>query len=84
VRIGGAAYVLIGAHKRGGRLTEKRFSDAGRALPIRHVRFDDEPAVEAFVRELRDRDELLPGAAACFDALLAVMREIEASALWAA
>jgi hypothetical protein len=74
----GAAYVLIGAHRRGGRVTEKKFRDAGRTLPCHHVRFFAADAAENLVKSLRDKVQLTPYATATFATLLAVMDEIEA------
>jgi hypothetical protein len=75
-RIGGAAYVLVGAHRRGGRVTEKRFRDAGLTLPTRHVRFFAADESEALVKWLRDRPQLAPAAVATFQCLLEVMENI--------
>ncbi len=77
-RIGGAAYVLIGAHRRGGRVTEARFREAGRTLPMRHVRFFAPDQAEALVKSLRDMGQLASAARATFQCLLDVMDEIEA------
>lgn len=77
-RVGGAAYVLIGAHRRGGQVMERRFADAGRTLPMRHVRFHDPVAAEAFVKELRLMGELSDAARAAFQCLLDAMEEINA------
>jgi hypothetical protein len=75
-RIGGAAYVLVGAHRRGGRVTEKKFKEAGRNLPMRHVHFFAPAEAEALVKWLRDKDELADAATATFQCLLDVMEEI--------
>ena len=77
-RIGGAAYVLVGAHRRGGRVTEKRFKDAGLTLPTRHVRLFAADPAEALVKSLRDMSQLAQAARATFQCLLDVMEEIEA------
>lgn len=78
-RIGGAAYVLVGAHRRGGRVTEKKFADAGLDLPCRHVRFFAPDPAEALVKSLRERTALSASAVATFEALLRVMDEIAPS-----
>ena len=75
-RIGGAAYVLVGAHRRGGRVTEKKFKDAGLDLPTRHVHFFAPAEAEALVKWLRDKTELADAATATFQCLLDVMEEI--------
>ena len=78
VAIFGAAYLTIGAHRRGGRVIEKALREAGRDLPSRHTSFDDGPAAEAFVKQLREIPDLAPGARRAFVALSAVMDEIVA------
>lgn len=76
VAIFGAAYLTIGAHRRGGRVIEKALRAAGRDLPSRHTAFDEGPAAEAFVKQLREIPDLAPGARRAFAALTAVMDEI--------
>lgn len=76
VAIFGAAYLTIGAHRRGGRVIEKALRAAGRDLPSRHTSFDDGPAAEAFVQQLREISDLTPGARRAFAALTNVMDEI--------
>lgn len=78
ITIFGAAYLFIGAHRRGGRVIEKALRAAGRNLPSRHLLFDDPAAVEVFIRDLRERPTLAPGARCAFAALIEVMDEIEA------
>lgn len=75
-RIGGAAYVLVGAHRRGGRVTEKRFREAGLGLPTRHVRFFSGDHAEALIQWLRSKEQLLRASQATFIALIDVMEEI--------
>lgn len=74
----GAAYLTIGAHRRGGRVIEKALREAGRDLPSRHTSFDDGSAAEAFVKQLREIPDLAPGARRAFAVLTAVMDEIVA------
>lgn len=76
VAIFGAAYLTIGAQRRGGRVIDKALRAAGRDLPSRHTAFEDGPAAEAFVRQLREIPQLAPGARRAFAALTAVMDEI--------
>lgn len=76
-RIGGAAYVLVGAHRRGGRVMEKRFAEAGRVLPKRHVRFHNPTEAEAFVQALRLKGALTDAARETFQCLLDSMEEID-------
>jgi len=71
-----AAYVLHGAHRRGGRVLASTMGKAG--LPTAHVIYPLPAEVEAMVKALRDRAELADGARAVFAGLLAVMDEIEA------
>lgn len=78
VAIFGAAYLTIGAHRRGGRVIEKALREAGRDLPSHHTSFEDAAAAEAFVKQLREIPDLAPGARRAFAALTAVMDEIVA------
>jgi len=78
VSIFGAAYLTIGAHRRGGRVIEKALRAAGRDLPSQHTVFQDGPAAEAFVKQLREIPALAPGARRAFASLTAVMDEIVA------
>jgi hypothetical protein len=78
VSIFGAAYLTIGAHRRGGRVIEKALRAAGRDLPSHHTRFKDGAAAEAFVKQLREIPALAPGARRAFASLTAVMDEIVA------
>jgi hypothetical protein len=73
----GAAYLTIGAHRRGGRMIEKAMRAAGNRLPSRHIVFDDPKAAERFVKRLRDLPEIASAARKAFSALIAVMNEIE-------
>jgi len=76
-RICGAAYVLVGAHRRGGRVIEKRMAEAGRSLPSRHVKFFMPDEAEAFVKFLRTKGAIGPAARDTFQCLLDVMDEIQ-------
>jgi len=76
-RVCGAAYVLIGAHRRGGQMMERSFAQAGRTLPNRHVRFHDPVAAEAFVKQLRLKGVLANASRETFRCLLDVMDEIQ-------
>jgi hypothetical protein len=78
VSIFGAAYLTIGAHRRGGRVIEKALRAAGRDLPSQHTSFEDGAAAEAFVKQLREIPALVPGARRAFTALTSVMDEIVA------
>jgi len=73
-----AAYVLHGAHRRGGRVLASTMGKAG--LPTAHVSYPLPAEVEAMVKGLRERGELADGARAVFAGLLAVMDEIEGHA----
>jgi len=70
-----AAYVLHGAHRRGGRVLASTMGKAG--LPTAHVSYPLPAEVEAMVKALRDRSELADAARDVFAGLLAVMDEIE-------
>lgn len=76
-RVCGAAYVLVGAHRRGGRVIEKRMADAGRTLPGRHVRFFMPDESEAFVKFLRDKGHLANSARETFQCLVDTMDQIK-------
>jgi hypothetical protein len=76
-RAAGAAYVLVGAHRRGGQMMERSFANAGRTLPNRHVRFQDPAAAEAFVKALRLKGFLTDAARDTFQCLLDTMDEIQ-------
>ena len=75
-RVCGAAYVLIGAHRRGGRVIEKNMTEAGRSLPSRHIRFFMPDESEAFVKFLRHKGQLAEAARNTFQCLLDTMDEI--------
>jgi heme oxygenase len=71
----GAAYVLHGAHRRGGAMLAARMAKSG--LPTAHVLYPFPSAVEDWIKAARGRAELAAPARATFAALLAVMDEIE-------
>lgn len=72
----GAAYVLHGAHRSGGRVLAPTLVKRG--LPCAHITYRDPDAVQAWVRAIRDRGDLADQARATFTCLLAVMDEIVA------
>lgn len=74
----GAAYVLHGAHRSGGRVISPKMAKLG--LPTQHVVYADPDAVQVIVRGWRAREDLTRQARATFGCLLAVMDEIEARA----
>ena len=71
----GAAYVLHGAHRRGGAMLARTMGAAG--LPTAHVVYPLPGEAEAFVKGCREREDLAEPARKTFGALLAVMNEIE-------
>lgn len=75
VSIGGAAYIMIGAHFRGGAVIRKRMEPKG--FPCRHLRFSDAAAADQFLKLLRPLEDLAPGAQRCFRATINVMEEIQ-------
>jgi hypothetical protein len=77
VSIFGTAYLLIGAHRRGGRVIEKAMQDHGVSLPANHIKFDQPQEAELFVKRLRDIPHIADGARRAFQALFDVMEEIE-------
>jgi len=72
----GAAYVLHGAHRSGGRVLAPTLVKRG--LPCGHVCYRDPEAVQAWVCAIRDRGDLADQARATFTCLLAVMDGIVA------
>jgi hypothetical protein len=70
----GAAYVLHGAHRRGGAVLAKTM--ASLRFATAHVFYPLPAEAEAFVKQLRDRAELAKAATATFNALLLSMDEI--------
>lgn len=73
----GSAYLLVGAHRRGGQVIERAMREKGVKLPANHIVFDDPPAAELFVRDMRERVEIAEGARRAFEVLYLVMEEIE-------
>jgi hypothetical protein len=73
----GAAYVLHGAHRRGGAALARTMATIQFATA--HVAYPLPAEAEAFVRLLRERADLAGPAVATFRALLAVMDEIAAA-----
>jgi hypothetical protein len=70
----GACYVLHAAHRRGGRAKAEIMRASG--LSTQHIIYEQEGEVEAFVRSMRDREDLVAPATAAFAAMLATMDEI--------
>lgn len=70
----GAAYVLHGAHRRGGQVLTRTLAQRGFASA--HVVYPMPAEAEAFVKGLRDVEHLAPHARAAFAALLAAMGDI--------
>jgi hypothetical protein len=70
----GAAYVLHGAHRRGGAVLAKTMASLRYATA--HVFYPLPSEAEALVKQLREQTELAEPATATFRALLAVMDEI--------
>ncbi|WBH17040.1 heme oxygenase-like domain-containing protein [Sphingomonas radiodurans] len=71
----GAAYVLHGAHRRGGRVLAKTMAGAG--LPSAHVVYALPIETEAMIKSLRERDDIADHARCVFKALLGVMEEMQ-------
>jgi hypothetical protein len=72
---GGAAYVLHGAHRSGGRVIAPRMAKLG--MPSHHVVYRSPAAAQEIVRGWREREDLTKQARLTFGCLLAVMDEIE-------
>lgn len=72
---GGAAYVLHGAHRSGGRVLAPKMAKLG--LPSQHVIYANPEETQDIVRSWRGRVEWTNQARATFACLLSVMDEIE-------
>lgn len=70
--IDGATYVLLGAHLMGGEILKRRLSD----YPTSHLEWQDRRECLQLLEQYRHREELLPGATRCFQAILDIMDEI--------
>ena len=73
----GAAYITIGAHRRGGRVVERAMREHGVHLPHHHIEFSEPRAVEQLINQWRIQPSLEAGARRAFSALYNVMEEIE-------
>jgi len=71
--IDGAIYVLLGAHLMGGEILKRRLSD----YPTEHLEWADRKECLEVLNSLRNREEILPGALKCFQAILDIMTEIQ-------
>jgi hypothetical protein len=76
LNIGGAAYIFIAAHKRGGRVIEKAMREKGRDLPNNHVFFEHSKEVEMYITELREMVHLTKGAEHAFNSITGIFDEI--------
>lgn len=72
VHIEGAVYVLLGAHLMGGEILKRRLQ----GYPTEHLEWEDRAQCLQYLGTLRNREDLLPGATACFEAILNIMEEI--------
>lgn len=70
----GAAYVLHGAHRKGGPVLRKRLSMLG--LPSAHTHYHRPADADRLVKDLAQQAELVPAARGTFGALLQAMDEI--------
>ena len=73
--VSGAAYVLHGAHRSGGRVMAPKM--AKRSLPTLHTVYRDPEAVKAWIDGVRNRGDMVEQARGAFGCMLAVMDEIE-------
>lgn len=71
----GAAYVLHGAHRSGGRVMAPKM--AKRGFPTAHICYRDPDAVKAWLDSVRGQISAADQASATFGCLLEVMGEIE-------
>ena len=74
----GAAYVLHGAHRSGGRVMAPKM--AKRGFPSLHTCYRDPEAVKAWIDSVRGRMDMVDQARDTFGCLLTVMDEIEGRA----
>lgn len=72
--VSGAAYVLHGAHRSGGRVMAPKM--AKRSLPTLHTVYRDPEAVKAWIDGVRNRGDMVEQARGTFGCLLAVMDEV--------
>ncbi len=72
---GGWAYIMIGAHFRGGAVIRKRMEPKG--FSCQHLRFEDPAKVNEYLVSLRERPECAEGARAAFKAIIEIMNRIE-------
>ena len=71
-RIAGASYVLTGAHLMGGEVMRRRLV----GYPTKHLEWEDRKQALAELTLLREREDIVDEARACFHALLHIMDEI--------
>lgn len=72
----GAAYILLGAHKRGGRVIQNAMKEHGLNFQQSHIIFDENQKVELYIRMLRDDITLLEGATMAFTYIVKIFDEI--------
>jgi heme oxygenase len=70
--IGGAAYVLTGAHLMGGEIMRRRLE----GFPTEHLCWDSRPEALKCLTQLRESPDVIQPARDCFQALLDSMDEI--------
>lgn len=70
----GWAYILTGAHFRGGAVIRKRMKPKG--FSCRHLYFEKPEIVHTYLTDLREKPECADGARAAFAALTEIMDEI--------
>lgn len=80
VEVVGAAYVLHGAHRSGGRVMAPKM--AKRGFPTLHTCYRDATAVREWIDSVRGEMSASDQASATFGCLLEVMGEIEERAKW--
>ena len=78
----GAAYVLHGAHRKGGPVLRKVLAPLG--LPSAHTHYDRPADADRWVNETATQVDLVEAAQATFGALLRTMDEIAGAALFRA
>lgn len=78
MRTAGAAYILCGAHLRGGAVIRRRLQPQG--LPCTHLRYEHAREANNWLSALRGADATAPGARSAFQAIIGIMDEIQGRA----
>jgi hypothetical protein len=80
INISGAAYIFLGAHRRGGHVIAKAMNECGLNLPNNHVHFDESQKIELYIKQLREYEQLKDGAELAFKSIIEIFDDIIKSA----